>query len=339
MGLIMGVVLSDSTSVIPKLLTDHLNSKRLIDDSRTLVDQQEKLRHMNGRSYYRWILSLVKAKLITIEYTPGHSDEVSIPSRMNYEADYYASTSQRHIDHVFNAPLPTFLMDDYTCFSDRDGWIESNIRNLVNSYQTQQQITLLQTSHSHRMATKFYDHRPPPDHPYTRSYSAYSAVVQLYARSGQLPTADILFKRGKLEGNGCRMGCDVVEDQHHIFVTCQKYEGWRETAAEELEKRTKRKLVEKGIEEQDQLGLTQTAKSLFSDNPNVWPLCYSAYYLGHVPPLDHLLPSGSVENTLTRSRLLYHLAAEWHLTSIRLAGRIWGDWQRMMAQRNDTNRR
>jgi len=188
------------------------------------------------------------------------------------------------------------------------------------------------------MYTPAYDVRPPPDHPYTRSYSAYSALVQLYARSGQLPTADVLFKRGKLKEPQCRLGCGAIEDQHHVFVKCGKYREWREKAAEELAKVTGRKLSEKDIGGPIILAFVQAAKSLFIDDPSVWPLQYSFFYLGHVPPLEHLLPNSSTGSTLTRSRLLYTIAADWHLASIRLAGRIWGDLQRTMATRNGPKR-
>ncbi|KAJ6543597.1 hypothetical protein DFH09DRAFT_1322058 [Mycena vulgaris] len=87
---------------------------------------------MNARSYYRWILSLVKDKDVDIEYTKGHSDELTVPSLMNYEADHYASLSQKNLGSVPTAPVPTFYMDDYTFYSERDGWIESNIRHLID---------------------------------------------------------------------------------------------------------------------------------------------------------------------------------------------------------------
>ncbi|KAJ7843507.1 hypothetical protein B0H14DRAFT_2359025 [Mycena olivaceomarginata] len=54
------------------------------------------------------------------------------------------------------------------------------------------------------------------------AYSAYLAVVQLYVHSGQLPTTDVLYSRGKLETPLCRLGCKAIEDQHHIFVNCPR---------------------------------------------------------------------------------------------------------------------
>ncbi|KAJ7840448.1 hypothetical protein B0H13DRAFT_2366247 [Mycena leptocephala] len=116
------------------LYFDHLNAIRLIDDSKTIVDQRQRLRGMNGRSYYRWILDLVKKNKLNIVYTPGHSSEVAVPSRMNFEADHYASSSQHHLPDVPTAPIPTF-MDEFTFNTPDDGWIESSIRNFVEKAQ------------------------------------------------------------------------------------------------------------------------------------------------------------------------------------------------------------
>lgn len=100
MGLIMGLILSNPHSAGSLLYTDHLNSVRLIDDSKTAIDQRPRLRGMNGRSYYRWILSLTSTNPLSIAYTPGHTDEVSVPARLNFEADHYASLAQRHARQV-----------------------------------------------------------------------------------------------------------------------------------------------------------------------------------------------------------------------------------------------
>jgi hypothetical protein len=126
MGLITALALSNPSDNASVLYTDHLNSVRLIEDSRTAVEQQTRLRGMNGRAYYRWILALTNTNPLKIVYTPGHSTEVSEPARMNFEADHYASLAQRYLNDIPVAPIPTFFMDDFTFFSNDDGWIESN---------------------------------------------------------------------------------------------------------------------------------------------------------------------------------------------------------------------
>jgi len=288
---------------------------------------------MNGRSYYRWILSLVKGKQIAVEYTAGHSSEVSIPARMNFEADHYASKLQRFIDSIPIAPVPTFFMDDYTFYRTNNGWIESNIQYFSDHFLSRQTALDLTIGHQQRMATTFYDQTSPPAYPYTRAYSAYSAVIQLYARSGQLALADQLHRRNKAISNHCRFGCGEIEDEHHIFVSCKCYEKWRSETQAGLYEKTERKLCEAEINEVDGQSILQLAKSLFSDGP-LWPLYYSFYYLGHVPNIDAHLPNNATISTMACHRLIHHFSQDWHLTAIRLAGRIFGDLQREMARRN-----
>ncbi|KAJ7797735.1 hypothetical protein B0H14DRAFT_2389432 [Mycena olivaceomarginata] len=190
------------------------------------------------------------------------------------------------------------------------------------------------------MVLQLYDTKPPPEYSYTHAYSAYSAVVQLYARSGQLPTADVLYSRGKLETPLCRLGCKAIEDQHHIFVDCPRYAPWRTSAANELAARTDNKLAEKGVEEADCVDLLTAVKSLFVDDESIWPLHYSVYFLGHLPKFEHWIPSiKDPDDNIADKRLAHHFAADWHLASIRLAGRIWGNWQREMAALTNTRGR
>ncbi|KAJ7693223.1 hypothetical protein B0H17DRAFT_902779, partial [Mycena rosella] len=237
-------------------------------------DQQARLRGMNRCLYYQWILQLVAGNSLRIVYTPGHSSDISIPARMNYEADHYASSAQCHIDDVFSASIPTFLMDEFTFHTAADGWIESNIRNYVNKSQILGASNRTAAGHQQRMSTYLCDAKAPHEYTYMTAYSAYSAIVQLYAHSEQLATADVLHSRGKLIDPQCRMGCDATEDQHHIFVHCECYASWRTKAAKEICRCTNNKLEEKAIEEVDCGRLLATAKSLFSDDEYIWPLHY-----------------------------------------------------------------
>ena len=130
-GLILALVLSDDTGTasrcIRRLLTDHLNTVRLVEDSQSGVDQTAHLRFMNGRSYYRWLLNLIDRSEARIEYTLGHSTQATLEANMNNEADFYASTSQKLLRDLPCMPTPTFFMNSFTVHSASDGWIESNI--------------------------------------------------------------------------------------------------------------------------------------------------------------------------------------------------------------------
>lgn len=86
---------------------------------------------MNARSYYRWSLDLTVRIRNKVSYTPGHEGNVSHPSILNHEADYWATESQNFAALLPIAPTPTFAMDTYTFYSDKDQWIESNIQEYI----------------------------------------------------------------------------------------------------------------------------------------------------------------------------------------------------------------
>ncbi|KAF8459970.1 hypothetical protein DFH94DRAFT_635179 [Russula ochroleuca] len=73
-----------------------------------------------------------------------------------------------------------------------------------------------------------YDSHSLPLYPYTRASSSYSAVVQLYACSGQLPTSLSRATRFHEESMLCRFGCQSLEDVHHIFARCPVFQDLRD---------------------------------------------------------------------------------------------------------------
>ncbi|KII84505.1 hypothetical protein PLICRDRAFT_117547 [Plicaturopsis crispa FD-325 SS-3] len=312
MGLIAGLILSNTEDESSCLFSDHLNSVRFVEDVRSSIDQESRMRNMNGR---------------------GHSQDTDIASLLNNDADHFAVSSQRAISTTPIAPIPTFTMDEFTFYRENDGWIESNIRAFIDYFLARAASENLAIGHRQRMATWLYDPRPPPLYPYTRATAAYSALVQLYARSGQLATAEGLKQKGQGSDDGCRYGCNAIEDPYHIFVECRRFEALRREATEGVEKRTKARILDKGLEEARFASLLAAAKLLFSDSVDIWPLQYSAYYLGHVPPLDGHVPPDAFDDRLTRERFLHNVHADWHLAAVRLASRIFGTVQREMAKR------
>src|SRR6266567_1335081 len=151
-----------------------------------------------------------------------------LETRMNNEADSLASSYQKIFKELPEVPSPTFHMNDFTFHSPTDGWIESNIPHYVDLKMAHQTATSLGQGHNQRMSTWAHDDTPPPEYPYTKAVSAHSAAVQLYVRSGQLATTDILRKRNKLENDKCRLGCNATESPQHLFVNCPKYQQWRD---------------------------------------------------------------------------------------------------------------
>jgi hypothetical protein len=162
-------------------------------------------------------------------------------------------------------------MDTYTLFTKADGWIETNTRTFVNFFLAKEGASKLARGNRLRMLTGVHDNLPPSEYPCTRALSAHSAVIQLYARSGQLPTAETLESRSRLECCLCRWGCNAVESMHHIFVGCAQFDEWRRNAGAEVSLRTERKLEEVEMREEDRQPILNSAKSLFIDDPAVWP--------------------------------------------------------------------
>ncbi|PPR04558.1 hypothetical protein CVT26_002489 [Gymnopilus dilepis] len=62
----------------------------------------------------------------------GHSTEKTLEARMNTEADFMATSSQKKSIEIPVAPLPTFAMNDFTLYHSNDGWIESNISQYID---------------------------------------------------------------------------------------------------------------------------------------------------------------------------------------------------------------
>jgi hypothetical protein len=247
-----------------------------------------------------------------------------LASQLNNEADYYASKSQNVANSVHPAPTPTFYVDEYMFYRPTDGWIESHIRTFIEYFLVKTTSDNLAIGHRYRMATWLYDQRPPPTYPYMHATSAYTALVQLYARSGQLPMAEGMVQKGQSEDKSCRMGCKVIEDMHHIFVVCLEYSRLREEAETEVIKRTRARIQVLEIEETCMSSLLQKAKSLFIDCRSTWPLHYSFYYLGHTLLLDSHVPIDKFKSRIQQDHFIPNLKSDWHMSSIRLASRIYG---------------
>ena len=330
-GLVAALVLADDS---PQIYTDHMNSTQLIDDSRSSVNQDRRLRSMNGRSYYRWILDLASRKSATISYTKAHTDDITLPASLNREADHLASSSQKHIRVIPIAPIPTFFMDPYTFHREPDGWVESNIRYFVDHFLAKSTADVLALLPKHRMSTWLYDLNPPPPWLYTKATSAYTALVQLYARSGQLPTADGMFQKNAILSRACRFGCPDNENPHHIFAVCGRFSELRSKELLSLSLSIKRRLDDAEVELPHQSSIMELAKFLFSDSDSLWPLHSTAFFLGQVPKVEPLLPPLSMPNPVNRSRLIHNIATDLHLSSVRLASRIFGDLQKEIFKRH-----
>ncbi|KAF5347864.1 hypothetical protein D9758_013810 [Tetrapyrgos nigripes] len=130
LGLVLGSLLSKSLTqtMTSTLHSDALYCIQTLENCKMDVNQLFKLRHMNGRSYYRWILDINNRNDISIKHVKAHTEQQDAPSILNFEADYYASKSQCHHYAIPAAPVPTFFMNPFTMYSNSLGWIESSSR-------------------------------------------------------------------------------------------------------------------------------------------------------------------------------------------------------------------
>ena len=253
---------------------------------------------------------------------------------MNREADHLASSAQKAPLAIPIAPIPTFFMNPYTFHREPDGWIESNIRYFTDHYSAKSTADSLAMLPKHRMSTWLYDLNPPPPWIYTKASSAYTALVQLYARSGQLPTAQGMYQKKAASSHTCRFGCPETESPHHIFVVCPRFDELRGNELASVNAVIKRRLDDAAVKPFDQKPITELAKSLFTDSETFWPLHSTAFFLGQVPKIEPLLSLHAIDHSVTRSRLIHSIATDLHLSSVRLASRIFGNLQREMSARH-----
>jgi hypothetical protein len=269
-----------------------------------------------------------------VTYTKAHTTDTTLPASLNRQADHYASTAQNIISSIPVAPVPTFFMDPYTFHRENDGWIESNIRYFVDHFSSKATADTIALMPKHRMTTWLYDPTPPPPWIYTKAPSAYTALVQLYARSGQLASADGMFQKKATLSQLCRFGCLVTENPHHIFVDCCRFSELRTSALVALTSSVQKRLDEAEVDSCYHSSVLHAVKYIFSDSATVWPLNSSCYFLGQIPKIQPLLSPLSITSSVERSRLVHIIANDIHLSSARLASRIYGDYQKEMTHRH-----
>ena len=131
------------------------------------------------------------------------------------------------------------------------------------------------------------------------------------------------------------MGCPEIEDEHHIFVDCPIFDEWRQEAGSKLQKTLEDRLKQTSLGDNDVSGITgiNKAKSFFTDNPDIWPLKESCYFLGFVPNIRKWITADSDgTNGITKERIIKGIYCDWHNTGVRLASRIYGEVQRRVTR-------
>jgi hypothetical protein len=101
------------------------------------------------------------------------------------------------------------------------------------------------------------------------------------------------------------VGCPEIEDEHHIFVDCPTFDEWRQEAGSQLQKTLADRLKQTSLGDNDMSAILNKAKSFFTDNPDIWPLKESYYFLGFVPSIRKWITADSDStNGITRERII-----------------------------------
>src|SRR6267154_400168 len=252
-------------------------------------------------------------------------------------------------------PYIRVLLMDYAFFSRHCGFVESNLSAFVISRLEEDYASCDSFRPPQAFPLALYDRHFLPDFPYTRASSSFSAVVQLYARSSQLDTAQVRHRRFRNTPPWCHFGCDAFESTHHIFALCPAFLAIRRAHNVQLCDETSSPLAAQTTDDNQEV-FGRAAQRLFSDDAGLWPQYRTCFYVGALPPLADIaadvgpmmgvLPppsdisgnsalSGNVgvssprpSRTTMDPRLLSRLAQVWHVRSIRLAGHIWGEYKR-----------
>ncbi|KAJ3830407.1 hypothetical protein F5880DRAFT_1463346, partial [Lentinula raphanica] len=224
-------------SSLPSIIyTDHLNSSRLINDALISLPPPHSWSSLPARSLYRWMLDILhRTRMIPqIKYIPAHTGSMDSASLANHFADVVASRSQHDPMPPPYAPLPTFFMDSYTLFSSSHSYIESNVSSYISTALVTHQTADTSFRPSLTLMLPIHNRTCPPEHPYIRASSSYSALVQLYARSSQLDTRLLRFLRFGNCTPWCSFGCNELESDHHLFVKCPAFDSFRSESSSSI---------------------------------------------------------------------------------------------------------
>ncbi|KAF5373304.1 hypothetical protein D9615_007407 [Tricholomella constricta] len=265
-------------------------------------------------AYHRWLQDITQRSPDTgVLHVKAHTTSSSLPARLNRAADHAAL----HCHSLYNPPpsfpAPTFHLQPYCFFAPGRGFFEGNLPQYLQKQQAAAFNTSKAVWSTHLTSPNLYDSTPPPLFPYQRSPYAYAAIIQLYARSAQLDSRDLLTSR--LDAGctpWCRYGCHVLESPHHLFTHCHAFDTLRQSAVHDLLSSVDTALDD-SVPPPAQRTLIGLTRSLFSDDAS-WPTGQTRYYMGFLPPIDHLHLPQSLHTRIS------HL---WHTASIHLAGRVW----------------
>ncbi|KAG2335459.1 hypothetical protein BDR05DRAFT_1063855 [Suillus weaverae] len=304
--------------------SDHLNVVRTINSSLVSPLLPHSWSTLPARSLYRWLSSILSSSQNppTLSHIKAHTTSSSLPAQANAIVDASARDSHNQLIRPYPVPSATFTLDTFSIYSSTSKFVESSISSLLTHILSHSAAADPTFKPRSTLALPLYDSHAPPEHPYVRTPYAFSALVQLYARSRQLDTASVCFTRLRNASPWCRFGCECVETSHHLFVECRRFAETRNRLSQEVCDATSVLLNEAKTPVPTTELYLHSARRLFVDDASVWPVHASRYYLGTVPALN---PPSQVSTVLATK-----IAHTWHIASIRLAAQIWGTYRRIV---------
>src|ERR1700722_2942907 len=106
--IIAGLLMTIGNTQLSTLHTDHLNSVQFIEDLRSKVGQENKLRTMNGCSYYWWIVDLVTQTHTSVVHIKSHTDNTGIVSgSMQKQITMHQAHRKQHISNQQHLSRPS----------------------------------------------------------------------------------------------------------------------------------------------------------------------------------------------------------------------------------------
>ncbi|KAI6003724.1 hypothetical protein EDD15DRAFT_2219738 [Pisolithus albus] len=344
--------LAPSTAPSVTLLTDHHNILRTLGPDIHGPPNPHSWLSLPARYLYRWLLDITSpsSTQFQLQFTPAHTPVTSTDTYANDIADHLASTAQAY-SRPPPVPVPTFAFDSFFLYTTHTGLIESASSPVILHLFTRSISSSPRFRPTTLLLPSLYEPLPPPPYRYTKASSAFSAVVQLYARSSQLDTAATRFERHHTSTPYCHFGCLSLETTHHLFVSCHHFQFLRDEYTHRVCQRTEALLCEAEttccaredcshgarsswpterarLFDDTRRDLRRIAAGLFVDDASVWPQSLSHFYLGSVPAISTLLSARHFP------RLVRKVANLWHEECILLAGRIWGEYKRAGSHRS-----
>ncbi|KAJ7085682.1 hypothetical protein B0H15DRAFT_363491 [Mycena belliarum] len=136
-------------------------------------------------------------------------------------------------------------------------------------------------------------------------------------RSGQLPIAQILEWRSMLHSGTCRLRDGGLERKHAPslcgvqMVLRVEDRGGRRGGDPDSEEADRGRGIGRRPAPSPTLQVLHAAKFLFIDEPFVWPLKITQYYLGQVPSTQTSLVN-IIHDRIRLWKLSSHIVSEWH---------------------------